>query len=144
MRGKWALILWVDRLIFVRRWLRVKFGYYNFWIWRLGFRRSAGRWRWRASWGRGLRGRFGRSGTVGFGEKDRVMLLAGESTRASGHRAALWAAAILHVMEPHRRVLAWGRGDQARGLVAFARAQKQPGLLCVAEERLGRRVEFEE
>ncbi len=81
---------------------------------------------------------------LGFAEQDRVMLLAGESTRSSGHRAALWAAAILHVMEPHRRVLAWGRGDQTRALAAFARAQKQPELLCLAEQRLGRRIDFEE
>ena len=81
---------------------------------------------------------------LGFGDQDRVMLLAGESTRAAGHEAALWVAAILHVLDPKYRVLAWGRGPRTAGLVHFADSQKQPGLLRVAEKQLGRRVEFEE
>ncbi len=81
---------------------------------------------------------------LGFGENDRVMLLAGESTRAAGHRSALWAAAILHVLHPKFRILAWGRGEEIPRLRHFAEAQKSPGLFCNAEKQLGRRIEFEE
>lgn len=81
---------------------------------------------------------------LGFGDNDRVMLLPGESTPAAGHLASLWAAAILHVLEPRYRTLAWGRGDEVPALVHFARGQGSPDLLRVAEACLGRRVEFEE
>src|SRR5438094_17604 len=53
---------------------------------------------------------------LGFGERDRVLLLPGESTRSAGHREALWAAAILRVVEPAYRVLAWRRGPRTSGL----------------------------
>lgn len=81
---------------------------------------------------------------LGFNETDRVMLLAGESTRAAGHEAALWAAAILHVLHPKFRVLVWGRGEEIPRLAHFALGQKSPDLLCVAEQKLKRRIEYEE
>jgi glycosyltransferase involved in cell wall biosynthesis len=81
---------------------------------------------------------------LGIGDADRVMLLAGESTRAAGHRQAMWAAAILGVLDPRYRALAWGRGADLPALIHFAQTQKQPDLLIVAEPRLGRRLEFEE
>jgi glycosyltransferase involved in cell wall biosynthesis len=81
---------------------------------------------------------------LGIGDADRVMLLAGESTRAAGHRQAMWAAAILGVLDPRYRALAWGRGADLPALVHFAQTQKQPDLLIAAEQRLGRRLEFEE
>lgn len=81
---------------------------------------------------------------LGFDEADRVLLLVGESTRASGHAEALWAAAILHVLDPRWKVLAWGRGPRTDALVHFALSQKQASLVSIAERRLGRRMEFEE
>ena len=81
---------------------------------------------------------------LGFNENDRVMLLAGESTRAAGHEAALWAAAILHVLHPKFRVLVWGRGEEIPSLTHFAIGQKSPDLLCLAEQKLKRRIEYEE
>jgi glycosyltransferase involved in cell wall biosynthesis len=81
---------------------------------------------------------------LGIADADRVMLLAGESTRAAGHRQAMWAAAILGVLDPRYRALAWGRGDDVPALIHFAQTQKQPNLLIVAEHRLGRWLEFEE
>jgi glycosyltransferase involved in cell wall biosynthesis len=81
---------------------------------------------------------------LGFSEEDRVLLLVGESTRASGHAEALWAAAILHVLDPRWKVLAWGRGPRTNALVHFALSQKHTSLVSIAERRLGRRVEFEE
>jgi glycosyltransferase involved in cell wall biosynthesis len=41
-------------------------------------------------------------------------------------------------------MLAWGRGAETAALQKFARSQKRPSLISVAQERLGRRVEFEE
>ena len=81
---------------------------------------------------------------LGFADSDRVLLLAGESTRGAGHRLAIWAAAILGVLDPKYRVLAWGRGDDVPALVHLAQSQKQPKLLNLAERQLGRRVEFED
>lgn len=81
---------------------------------------------------------------LGFDDTDRVLLLVGESTRPSGHAEALWAAAILHVLDPRWKVLAWGRGPRSDSLVHFARSQRHATLLALAERRLGRPVEFED
>ncbi|MDB5329171.1 MAG: glycosyltransferase [Phycisphaerales bacterium] len=81
---------------------------------------------------------------LGFAEDDVVILAAGESTRAAGHRLAVWTTAILHVLDEHYRILLWGRGDQAQPVARLAEKQGQEGLICVAEQRLGRRLEFEE
>lgn len=81
---------------------------------------------------------------LGFDDDDRVLLLVGESTRASGHLEAAWAAAMLHVLDPRWKVLAWGRGPRTEALVHFALSQKHTSLVSVAERRLGRQVEFEE
>ena len=81
---------------------------------------------------------------LGFGENDRVMLLAGESTRSAGHQSALWAAAILHVLNPKFRVLVWGPGNEIPNLIHFANGQNSPNLLRVAEHQLGRKMEYEE
>ena len=60
------------------------------------------------------------------------MLLIGESTRPNGHADALWAAAILHVLDPKFKVLAWARGPRHNSLVHFAQFQKHFDLLTVA------------
>ncbi|HZL36451.1 MAG TPA: glycosyltransferase [Tepidisphaeraceae bacterium] len=81
---------------------------------------------------------------LGFADDDYVLLPAGESTRAAGHRDAVWAASILHVLDPRYRVLLWGQGDQTPRLERLAEKLRQPGLLVNAQRALGRRVEFEE
>ena len=81
---------------------------------------------------------------LGIAEEDFVLLAAGESTRAADHRQAAWATSILHVVDERYRVLLWGRGDRVRSLVDFGNHLRQPRLVCVAEQRLGRLVEFEE
>jgi glycosyltransferase involved in cell wall biosynthesis len=80
----------------------------------------------------------------GFADEDRILLLAGESGTFSGHAEALWAAAILHVLDPHYKVLAWGRGSQIRRLLHFAESQKHVGFFTVAESKLQRSLAFEE
>jgi glycosyltransferase involved in cell wall biosynthesis len=81
---------------------------------------------------------------LGFAETDRVMLLVGESGTFAGHAQALWAAAILHVLDPKFKVLVCGPGNQLRRLKHFAESQKHVGFLTVARERLAREIAFEE
>jgi glycosyltransferase involved in cell wall biosynthesis len=81
---------------------------------------------------------------LGLGEEDYVLLAAGESTPAAGHTDATWAAGILHVLDPRYRLLLWGRGEQADAVLSFDRRIQHPGTLVVAQQRLGRRVEFED
>lgn len=80
---------------------------------------------------------------LGFTDSDFVVLVPGESTRNAVHRAAAWAISILHVIDPHHRLLAWGRGPQSDGLVRFGERLRQPGLVTLAEPQLGRPVEWE-
>ena len=80
----------------------------------------------------------------GFTDDDRILLLAGESGTFSGHAEALWAAAILHVLDPHNKVLAWGRGSQTRRLLHFAESQKHVGFFTVAESKLQRSLAVED
>jgi glycosyltransferase involved in cell wall biosynthesis len=81
---------------------------------------------------------------LGFGENDSVLLAVGESTRAADHRQTIWAGSILNVMDGRTRILLWGRGPDADAAARFARTQHKPGLVTLAERRLGRGVEFEE
>jgi glycosyltransferase involved in cell wall biosynthesis len=81
---------------------------------------------------------------LGLGETDLVLLAPGESTRAAGHRDALWVASILHVLDPRWRLLIWGRGPDTDLLVRLAAKFHQPALLCVVERKLNRSVAFEE
>jgi glycosyltransferase involved in cell wall biosynthesis len=80
---------------------------------------------------------------LGLSESDHVLLAAGESTRAAAHRDATWAATILHVADPKYKLLAWGRGPSVVTLEHFG-TNVMPDALRIAEQRLGRRVEFEE
>src|SRR5437016_1593436 len=50
----------------LRGWLRAIYGFFNCLTLRLGFKRNAARWLWRASWGRGLKCRCGRSAAAGI------------------------------------------------------------------------------
>ena len=81
---------------------------------------------------------------LGYGPADRVVLFAGESIRAAGHREGVWATSILHVLESKYKALLWGRGDRAEAHARFARRLGSPKLLVLAEQHLGRAVEFEE
>jgi len=81
---------------------------------------------------------------LGFGESDRVVLLPGESTHDASHRAGVWALSILYVMEERERVLVWGRGRQAESLARLGKRLAQHDLVTLAEQRLGRAVEFEQ
>lgn len=81
---------------------------------------------------------------LGFSDKDFVLLAVGESTKSAGHRDAMWATGILHVLDERYKLLLWGRGPQVEVVRTFNARQRLPGSLQVAEERLGRRVEFEE
>jgi glycosyltransferase involved in cell wall biosynthesis len=81
---------------------------------------------------------------LGFSDDQRVLLAVGESTRAADHRQAVWAGAILNILDHRTRVLLRGRGPLARAAATFAASLKQPELVTLAESRLGRPVEFDE
>lgn len=81
---------------------------------------------------------------LGFRDADRVVLAPGESTRAAGHDIALWAISILHVLDPHIKMLVWGRGPRVAALSQLAHRLRQPTVLTIAEKKLGRAVEFED
>jgi glycosyltransferase involved in cell wall biosynthesis len=80
---------------------------------------------------------------LGIGPEDRILLAPGESTQGSGHILSLHAASILHVLDPRCRLLVWGRGPTLPHLRHLAGSLRQPLVLVVAEERLGRRIDFE-
>ena len=80
---------------------------------------------------------------LGFAPDDYVILAPGESTRAAAHSLAVWAASILHVLDPKYRLLLWGRGPLAHQTERFAHRTHQHGLMEVAERELRRRAPFE-
>ena len=81
---------------------------------------------------------------LGLDDSHHVLLAPGESTRNADHRQAAWAAAILNVLDHKTRLLLWGRGPLARSVRRFARKLGQPEMTILAQERLGRPIEFEE
>ena len=81
---------------------------------------------------------------LGIAPDDRIILAPGESTQAAGHVLALHAVSILHVLDPRCRLLVWGRGPSLPHLRCLARSLRQPKVLVVAEERLGRPIGFEQ
>jgi len=82
--------------------------------------------------------------TLGFLPGDHVMLAAGESTRAANHRLAVWAASILHVLNPRHRLLIWGKGAMSGQVIRFSERLRRSNFLCVATEKLSTSVSFEE
>ena len=92
-----------------------------------------------------IRGRRNRElrARLGIGEDDYILLAPGESTRDAAHDHACWAASILHVLDPHYRLLIWGRGDQTQTLHHFEQRVGQEQMLIDAEQRLRERVPFE-
>ena len=81
---------------------------------------------------------------LGFSEADHVLLAAGESTWNSGHELAVWAGAILNILDPRHKLLIWGRGNRTQAVTDLAEKLQKRGLIRVAERELGRSVEFEE
>jgi glycosyltransferase involved in cell wall biosynthesis len=81
---------------------------------------------------------------LGFSDTDRVILAAGESTRPAAHSDAAWAVGILHVADPKYKILIWGRGPSAKQLETLGHRWPLPGLITLAEQRLGRKMEFED
>ena len=81
---------------------------------------------------------------LGFSDNEHVVLAVGESTREAEHRQAVWAGAILNVLDKRTRVLLWGRGPMASAAQRFADKLGQPQLVTLAEQRLGREIELEE
>ena len=83
-------------------------------------------------------------GALGFAPDDYVILAPGESTRAAAHSLAVWAASILHVLDPRYRLLLWGRGPLVMQAERFAQRTHKHGLMEVAQRELRRRVPFEQ
>jgi glycosyltransferase involved in cell wall biosynthesis len=81
---------------------------------------------------------------LGFGEADQVLLGVGESTVGANHRQLVWTGTILNVLDRSTRVLLWGRGPRARSAANFATQLAQPELVKLAEQKLGRSMDFEE
>ena len=81
---------------------------------------------------------------LGLSRDDYVLLAAGESTRGAAHSDAAWATTILHVADPRYKLLLWGRGAMAPAVKRFAHKVDRADAVIVAEERLRRRMEFEE
>jgi glycosyltransferase involved in cell wall biosynthesis len=78
---------------------------------------------------------------LGFAENDFVVLAPGESTILSGHEHAAWATLILHVLDPSRKLLVWGRGPKAAGLPRLPGRLKLD-LVTLAEQKLRRSISF--
>jgi len=82
--------------------------------------------------------------TLGFGTDDYILLACGESTRPAAHQLGVWAASILHVLDPRYRLLLWGRGPLAEQAERLSHRTQQPHLTSNAERKLKRAVRFEE
>jgi glycosyltransferase involved in cell wall biosynthesis len=81
---------------------------------------------------------------LGFSNDDRVILAASESTAAASHEEIVWAMSILHLLDQRYRLLLWGRGERAGAVARFAAKLDQPRLVVLAQQKLGRKLEFEE
>ncbi|HEX2971909.1 MAG TPA: glycosyltransferase family 4 protein [Tepidisphaeraceae bacterium] len=81
---------------------------------------------------------------LGLADTDYVLLAAGESTRAASHEDAIWAAGILQKLDPRYKLLLWGRGSRLPALEQFHRTVGDIPFVHIAEQRLGRSVDFEE
>jgi glycosyltransferase involved in cell wall biosynthesis len=70
---------------------------------------------------------------LGLRPENRVILAVGESTRAADHERAVWAASILHVLDPRHKLLLCGRGDRAGAAAELGRKLGQPKLVITAD-----------
>lgn len=81
---------------------------------------------------------------LGIQPHHRVLLGVGESTRAADHHQLTWTGTILNVLDRQTRVLLWGRGPLATSAARFSASLAQPELLILAEQTLGRPLDFED
>lgn len=81
---------------------------------------------------------------LGFTDDQIVLLAAGESTPAAGHELAVWATAILRVVQPAYRLVIWGRGPAVDKVERFIHGIGDPDGTLIAERRLRRPIAFEE
>jgi glycosyltransferase involved in cell wall biosynthesis len=81
--------------------------------------------------------------SLGIDPDDHVVLLPGETTRESEHQLGLTVVSLLHVLDPHWRVLLWGRGPRASALLRFESRLEQSRFLVCPEQRPGPAPEFE-
>ncbi len=81
---------------------------------------------------------------LGLADDDFVILAPGESSRESAHDRAVWTSGILHVLDPRYKLLLWGRGKETPRLRRFAENLKQIEMVRIAEEQLGRTLDFED
>lgn len=81
---------------------------------------------------------------LGLNDDHHVILVPGESTEPAAHEQAVWAGTVLGVLDDRYKVLIWGRGSRAARAAKLGAQFRQPRLVHVAEQRLGRRVAFEE
>ncbi len=82
--------------------------------------------------------------SLGFSDRDFVLLGTGESTRQSAHEMAVRSAIVLHKLDEKYKLLLWGRGRQVLHVRKMAENLNDPQVLHLAEERLKRSVEFEQ
>jgi glycosyltransferase involved in cell wall biosynthesis len=81
---------------------------------------------------------------LGIRTDDRVVLAPGESTGQAGHKLALHATSILHVLDTRYRLLLWGHGREVGSIEWLGAKLRQPGVVINAERRLRRAIEFEQ
>jgi glycosyltransferase involved in cell wall biosynthesis len=81
---------------------------------------------------------------LGIAPDDRIILAPGESTKQAGHKLALHATSILHVLDKRCRLLLWGRGREIAAVAWLGTKLRQDRLTIDAEQRLGRAIEFEQ
>jgi glycosyltransferase involved in cell wall biosynthesis len=81
---------------------------------------------------------------LGFEDTDQTILAVGESTAAADHRQAIWAGTIVNVLDRKTRIILWGRGPLARDAARFAANLAQPEMLRLAEQHVGRSLDFED
>lgn len=81
---------------------------------------------------------------LGCAADDRVLLIAGEMTRFSGHDKSILAAALLHLLDPRYRLLLWDRGSRRDATMRYAKAMGLGNLLVRTAGAIRRDAEFEE
>lgn len=81
---------------------------------------------------------------LGFAGDDFILLAAGESLRPCNHRAAILAAAVLHVFDPRHKLLLWGRGPMVELEKSYALKMLPRHFVVFATDRLGGQITFEQ
>jgi len=81
---------------------------------------------------------------LGYSDREKVLLFAGEATRAANPELAVWAAAILQKLEPSYRLLLWGRGLLAGRCENFGQQLNRFPVVTLAEQTLKKPMHFEE